>query len=77
MNSLKGFYSAPGFCDEYLHLFLAEDLTPSKLPQDDDEGIDVIALSLDAALQWIEEEKIVDAKSIAGILRYALWRKER
>jgi ADP-ribose pyrophosphatase len=72
MTSMMGFYSAPGFCDEYLHLFLAEDLIASRLPADDDEGIDVISLSLPEALQKIEQGQIIDAKSIAGILRYAL-----
>ncbi len=32
LTSLGGFFSCPGFCDEYLHLFVAEDLHPSPLP---------------------------------------------
>ncbi len=75
MTPLRGFFSAPGFCDEYLHLFLAEDLVPSPLPPDDDEGIDLVTVEIPEALKWIEEHKIKDAKSIAGILRFALMEK--
>ena len=29
---LAGFYTSPGFSNEYLHLYLATDLVPSRLP---------------------------------------------
>ena len=77
LTSLKGFYCTPGFCDEYLHLFLAEDLIHDPLPQDDDEDIELITMELPAALHAIEEGEIFDAKSIVGILRYQLWKKKQ
>lgn len=70
IKSLGGFFSAPGFCDEYLHLFLAEDLYPSPLPPDDDEMIDLLPLTMNEAKKMIEQNKIRDAKTIAGLLRY-------
>jgi ADP-ribose pyrophosphatase len=73
MTPLGGFYSAPGFCDEYLHLFVAEHLKPDPLPADEDEGIDLLHLSIAEAIHLIEQGKIHDAKTIAGILRYQLW----
>ena len=77
MTPLKGFYSAPGFCSEYLHLFLAEDLIPSVLEsEDDDEMIDLIKLSLDECLEKIEKGEICDAKTISGILLYERMRKK-
>jgi len=71
LTAMGGFYSAPGFCTEYLHLFLAEGLTVSRLPADEDEHIELLSVSLAAALQMIEDGTICDAKSVAGILRYA------
>ncbi|MBX7065752.1 MAG: NUDIX hydrolase [Parachlamydiales bacterium] len=65
-----GFYSAPGFCDEFLHMFLAEDLYPSPLPPDDGEMIDLLPVTLNEAKHLITENRIRDAKTIAGILRY-------
>jgi ADP-ribose pyrophosphatase len=74
MRSLGGFFSAPGFCDEYLHLFLAEGLYSSPLPPDDDEGIDLVKASLKEAIRMIEENAIRDAKTVAGLFKYQLWK---
>ncbi len=70
MTPLGGFYTAPGFCDEYLHLFLAEHLHHSPLEPDDDEMIDVLPVTVKEAKHMIEHNQIRDAKTIAGILRY-------
>lgn len=70
LTSLGGFYTAPGFCDEYLHLFLAEELYPSPLPPDDDEVIELFPLTASEARQLIEQNKIHDAKTLVGILKY-------
>jgi ADP-ribose pyrophosphatase len=73
MTHLGGFFTAPGFCTEYLHLFLAEDLIKSALIGDDTEKIDPCVLSLQEALDWIEKGRIQDAKTICGIYRYLRW----
>lgn len=70
-----GMFSAPGFCNEYIHFFIATGLKPSPLPADDDEAIDVVKMDLDTAMQAIKNNMICDAKTIAGILRYAAWRE--
>ncbi len=38
-------YSTPGFCDEKLHIYLAEDLTPVQASGDDDEDLEVVRLT--------------------------------
>lgn len=73
LTSLGGFFTAPGFCNEYLHLFLAEDLLYSPLVGDDSEKIDPCLLSLEESLEWIETGRIKDAKTICGIYRYLRW----
>ena len=70
---LGGFYSAPGFCTEYLHLFLAQDLKHAPLAADEDEKIDLMFLTLREIETMIEADEICDAKTIAGIQRYAKW----
>lgn len=72
IKPLGGFYSAPGFCNEYLHLFLAQDLHLDPLPADDDEMIDLLPVSAKEATRLIHENQIRDAKTVAGILRYIL-----
>ena len=74
MIDLGGFYSAPGFCNEYLHLFAAQDLHSSPLSPDEDEHIDLIPTPLPEAIRMIEENKIRDAKTIAGLFKYQLWK---
>jgi len=73
ITPIGGFFTAPSFLTEYLHLFLAEKLQKSALIPDDSEAIDVVYLSLNKALQMIEQHLIVDAKTIAGILWYDKW----
>ncbi len=65
-------YSAPGFTNETLHIYLAEDLTPQKLDADETEDITVIEYTFDALLQEIKEGKIKDAKTVAAITQYLL-----
>jgi ADP-ribose pyrophosphatase len=74
-TSLGGFYSAPGFCSEYLHLFLAEDLFDAPLAGDEDEEIEVAPTTPADAYRMIIDNQIRDAKSVAGILRYLALRR--
>ncbi|PKB57521.1 MAG: hypothetical protein BZY73_02830 [SAR202 cluster bacterium Casp-Chloro-G3] len=68
LQHLSNFWLAPGWCDEYMHTYLATDLIESKLVGDDDENIVVERVSLDRALELIGNGEIEDVKSIAGLL---------
>lgn len=61
-------YLAPGYVDEYMYFFLAEDLTESPLPADEDEFIETVRIPFAEALSLIREGKIRDAKTALGIL---------
>ncbi len=67
---LGGFYTSPGFCNEYLHLFLATRLVPGRLFAEDTESIRLIKVTPDKMKELIRSEVICDVKSIAGL--YAL-----
>jgi ADP-ribose pyrophosphatase len=71
LESLGGFYVAPGYTTEYIHLYLATDLTASHLDGDTDEFIEVQQVSVGQALTMVERGEIVDGKSIIGLLRVA------
>ena len=62
------FYTAPGFCTERLTLFLATELHEVETQAPDDEQLEREWLSLSQALGGIDDGRIADAKSIAGIL---------
>jgi ADP-ribose pyrophosphatase len=69
MVPMGGVYTSPGFCNEFLHLFLAADLEHCGLKLDPDERIEVHTMSMNEALRKIESGEIVDAKTIVGLLK--------
>lgn len=68
LRRLGGFYVSPGYCDEFIHVLLALDLTPSPVAGDEDERITAVRLPLDEALRLVESGEIKDGKSIIGLL---------
>ena len=75
LEKLGGFYSSPGFCTEYLYLYLATDLVPSPLQAEDSQSISLVRAPLDQIRGLIASGAICDAKSIAGLLAFLDYRK--
>jgi ADP-ribose pyrophosphatase len=71
LDSLGGFFVAPGYSTEYIHFYLARDLTEAHLQGDADEFIEVQRLPLTEAIAMVERGEIEDAKTIIGLLRAA------
>ena len=61
------FFTAPGFCDELMHLYLATGLSPARADADADEVLEADWLALPDALAAIDDGRIRDAKSLVGI----------
>jgi ADP-ribose diphosphatase len=59
--------TAPGFCDERIHLFLARQLSAATQHLEADEVLSITRMPLGQALAMIERGEIEDAKSIAGL----------
>jgi len=75
IKRLGGFYSAPGFCTEYLHLYLATGLTPGRLHAEDTDSIELVRVQPHEIEGLIGSGAICDAKSIAGLLYYLKYRQ--
>jgi len=75
VERLGGFYSTPGYCTEYLHLYLASDLVPSSLNAEDTESIKLVRVPISQIPGLITSGSICDAKSIAGLLIFLKNRK--
>ncbi len=61
------FFTAPGFCDELMHLYLATGLSETSAEADADEVLEPAWMSLADALAAIEDGRIRDAKTIVGV----------
>ena len=70
IKKLISFFSTPGFCNERLTLFLAEDLEERSKNEDADEFIQVELIKPNEALKLVKENIIKDAKTIIGILYF-------
>ncbi|OGN99045.1 MAG: hypothetical protein A2Y58_00420 [Chloroflexi bacterium RBG_13_51_52] len=65
---LTGFYTSPGFSNEYLHLYLATDLVPSRLHAEDTAGIELERVPISKISELVASGRIQDAKTIVGLL---------
>jgi ADP-ribose pyrophosphatase len=64
------FYTSPGILTEKIHAFLATGLSPGPQHLEDNEQIAVQPFSKEEILSLIHENQMVDAKSIATLLKY-------
>lgn len=72
-KKILSYFSAPGFTDEQLHLYMATGLHGGETDTDEDEFVETIQLPLREAYHLIFAGQIVDGKSIIG-LQYACQR---
>jgi ADP-ribose pyrophosphatase len=64
------FFVAPGYSDEIIHVFLAQQLEKLEVPppQDDDEDMETVLMTPQELEQAILDGEPVDAKSICSLL---------
>jgi len=67
---LTEFWVSPGILSERMHLFLATGLQPGPAALEKGEQIRPLVVDWDEALQMIDQQKIRDAKTLAGLLYY-------
>jgi ADP-ribose diphosphatase len=67
IEKLETFFTAPGFTDEVMHLFLATGLTKTTQHLDHDEVLEVVEMQLEDTMARIRDGTIRDAKTIVGL----------
>lgn len=75
---LGGFYTAPGFTSELMHLYLATNLTSAHedgLQPDEDERLELYPTPFADAIAMAERGEIRDAKTLIGLLWVARLRE--
>lgn len=68
MTALGGIHTTPGFTDEYIHLFLAEELSEGRTAFDHDEFIEQARMPLSRALAAVRAGEITDGKTVCTLL---------
>ena len=76
LEKLLSLKSTVAFCNEFIDVYLATELTPGKQHLDEDEFIDIEACELSGLCEKIYAGEIQDAKTVAAILAYANRLKE-
>jgi len=61
-------YLLPGYCNEYMYFFLAQDLFFEPLAADDDEFIEVLPTSFAEVKELLNNGEIIDAKTALGLI---------
>jgi ADP-ribose pyrophosphatase len=68
IQEIGGFYLAPGYSTEYMHVYIATELKHDPLDADADEFLSVETMPLLEAINMAETGKIPDAKTLAALL---------
>ncbi len=71
LQHLVTFYPSPGFLTEAVHVYLATDLSPRRLPGEE-EDLEVVRVPVEQAQALVRSGQIVDSKSIIGLLWLAM-----
>lgn len=68
ITKLASIYTTPGFTDEVIHLYVAENLLLAKPCPDEDEFLDVEVYTKEEVQEMINDGRINDAKSMLALL---------
>ncbi|QCR32071.1 NUDIX domain-containing protein [Lysinibacillus sp. SGAir0095] len=70
LQYLQTFATSPGFADEVIHLFVAKDLykIEEKADLDEDEFVELLEVTIEAAEEMVKEQRIFDAKTAFAVL---------
>ena len=67
LREIGAAYLAAGYCDEFMHFFLARGLTPAPLDQDEDEFLTLESFSIQETFAMARRGEIADAKTLAAL----------
>jgi ADP-ribose pyrophosphatase len=63
LRFLWSIYTTPGFCEERIHFFVAEGLTPGEAQPEADEEFELRVWPVEEAWQLVERDELRDAKT--------------
>ena len=63
------FMLSPGFCREWIHIYLARDLSAGTAKLDPDEFLELDTIPFTKLMDMIMNNEVEDAKTVMGILK--------
>jgi ADP-ribose pyrophosphatase len=60
---------SPGFCNERIYLYLAQELKTVPVHPDEDEFLDIVHLPFGELVELVMSGEITDAKTVAAVLK--------
>ena len=64
-------YPSPGYVNEVIYMYYADNLTYGECDPDDDEFLDLVKIPFDKAVEMVVSGEIKDAKTQAAVLKVA------
>lgn len=61
--------ASPGFCDEALHMYLAQGLSQGETHPDEDEFLNVVTMPFDTLVEKVMSGEITDGKTVSTTLK--------
>jgi len=68
LTLINTIYTSPGFADEIIYIYKAEELVKSQLKKDEDEFIEICIFHKSQVFDMIKNGEIKDAKTIVALL---------
>ena len=73
LELLYSLYAVPAYCDEVVHLFYCDEFEINNLPQDEDEQIEIVKMTIDQVLTELNKPNtLFDMKTVIAIQHYLL-----
>ncbi len=67
LTYLSEFYTSAGYCNEKIHLFLAEELVKGDYESEPGEFLEVVEIPIEELVKMVRLGEIMDSKTIIGI----------
>lgn len=77
LDKIATFFTAPGFTDEVMHLYVARELAVGTQALDGDEVLEIVEMPLEKAMAYILDGTIRDGKTMIGLQSIYLHRDNR
>jgi ADP-ribose pyrophosphatase len=74
LRHICSYYTSPGFADELIHFYVAEQLEKGEVNLDEDEFLECEAITLEQALEMIADQRISDAKTITAVYAWRVYK---